>query len=224
MKAHMSKLFALPVIALFLATPAYSADKTQATTKPTKFLEHADVEKIVERGNPSDALEILAPLTGRWDYKAAMWAVAGAEPDWTTGKMSSRMILGNRFLSSELNGSYNVGGQDIPVNGQGLIGYDAVKKSFSTSWVDTLNTGMMTGSAKYDEKKKVLTETGKFINPLTAAEESYRTEVGFTDSESYKRTIFATGKNGKERKFMEIEYSRSGSFTPPAAEEQKPPQ
>lgn len=221
MKACMSALLALPVVALFLSTPAQAAEKAQAAAKPAKILAHAEVEKIIERGNPSGALEILAPLTGHWDYKAAMWAVPGAEPDWATGKISSRMILGNRFLSSELNGSFNIGGQDIPVNGQGLIGYDAVKKSFSTSWVDTLNTGMMNGSAKYDEKTKVLTETGKFINPVTAAEESYRAEIAFNDAESYKRTIFATEKNGKERKFMEIEYSRSGSFSPEIAEEQK---
>lgn len=59
---------------------------------------------------------------------------------------------------------------------------------------------------------------------MTAAEENYRAEVVFTDAESYKRTIFATGKNGKERKFMEIEYSRSGSPTHPVAEEKMLPQ
>jgi hypothetical protein len=118
------------------------------------------------------------------------------------------MTLDDRFLSSSFVGELDVGGNYAMIKGQGLIGYDNAKKVFTSVWVDTLTTSMMTGAGKYDPKANAINETGQFTNPLTGAESRFRSELQFTDDDDYKRTIFAVGKSGKETKLMEFDCSK----------------
>ena len=223
MKQFKALLFALSVLACVTAAPAYLAAlagedpvhehgaqkaRSHATAAP-QLLDEAVVKKMMDSGKPSEAnhFKILAQLSGDWYYKAAVWAVPGAEPRWTTGTITNQMVMGSRFLSSTVVGSMDIGGQQVLITGQGYLGYDNAKKSFTSVWIDTVTTGMMIGSGKYDQKDNAIKETGQFTNPLTGGEEKFRSELQFTDAEDYKRTIFAIGKSGKESKVMEFDYS-----------------
>jgi hypothetical protein len=119
------------------------------------------------------------------------------------------MILNDRFLSSSEVGNLNMGGHDMSVHSQGLIGYDNAKNAFTSVWIDTLSTGMMIGSGTFDKKHKAIEETGNFTNPINGAGEKFRAELRFVGLDHYSRTIFTTGKAGKESKLMEFEYSRT---------------
>ena len=209
MKKYKAMLFALPVLACVIALPAYAAEKAQAKAAAHPAGESM-VREVLERGRPSAAqnIGILAPLTGTWDFTATVRAAPGAEPERTAGTTTNEMILDDRFLSSTVLGNLSIGGHEALFNGRGLLGYDNAKKSFTSVWVDTLGTGMMVGSGKYDEKEKVLKETGRFTDPLDGVEKGFRSELWFTDAEHYKRVIFTTDKSGKESKLMEFEYSR----------------
>jgi Protein of unknown function (DUF1579) len=197
---------------------------------------------MIARGRVSgkDDMDVLLPLTGTWDYVASFWTRPKAEPRQATGSVTNGMILNGRYLSSESNGTLNVGREVIPFEGRELIGFDNAKKSFSFVAVDTLTTSMTIGSGKFEAnpggvKKSrsptkgmvagagksegnagVLTESGRFTNPLTGVEERFRSEITFVDAGHYTRTIFAIGKSGKESKLMEFDYSRSNGYTPPA--------
>lgn len=203
-------LFALSVLACVTAAPAYAAQKAPTQAAPQQpILGEALVKKMTASGKPSEtAVNILALLAGEWQFTAAFWAEPGVEPQRSTGTITNEMILDSRFLSSTVLGTLNVGRHDVLVKGQGLIGYDNAKKSFSSVWVDTMTTGMMIGAGKYDKKANAIKETGQFINPLSGEEERFRSELQFTDADNYKRTIFAIGKSGKESKLMEFDYSR----------------
>jgi len=217
-------LFALPVLACALAAPPCvsalagqdpvherGAQKTRShAAAAPQLLDEAVVKKMLDSGKPSEAnhFKILAVLSGDWYYKAAVWAVPGAEPRWTTGTITNQMVMGNRFLSSNVGGFLDLGGQKVLLTGQGYLGYDNAKKSFTSVWIDTMTTGTMIGAGQYDKKDNAIMETGQFTNPLTGREERFRSELKFTDEENYKRTIFVIGKSGKESKLMEFDYSK----------------
>lgn len=198
----MKKFAALCFSLCLLAAPAF-AEKSKAPGE-------AEVNAIIERAAPSDTnnINVLSPLSGEWEYSVSVWLKPGVEPQKATGKMTSDMVLGNRFLSSTIMGSVNVAGHETPLNGQGLIGYDNAKESFSSVWTDTLSTGMTIGNGKYDEKAKTITETGRFTNPFNGAEEKFRAETRLVDAGNYERTVYTTGKSGKEAKLMEFQFTK----------------
>lgn len=196
---------------------------------------------IIARGRVSgkDNADVLMPLTGTWNYVESFWTRPKAEPEHASGSVTNGMIMDDHYLSSKSNGNLNVGREQIPFEGRELIGFDNAKKSFSFVAVDTLTTGMTVGSGRFEAKPKnvgkagrvkkgmiaggksngnagVLTESGRFTNPLTGAEERFRSEIEVVDADHYTRTVFAIGKSGKESKLMEFDYSRSNSYTPPA--------
>jgi len=223
MKQFKALLFALSVLACVTAAPAnvaalagedpiheHGAQKTRSHSAAPQLLDESVVKKMLDSGKPSEAnhFKILALLSGDWYYKAAVWAVPGAEPRWTTGTITNKMVMESRFLSSTVVGSMDIGGQQVLITGQGYLGYDNAKKIFTSFWIDTMTTGTMIGAGKYDKKDNAIRETGLFTNPLTGTEEKFRSELQFTDTQNYKRTIFAIDKSGKESKLMEFDYSK----------------
>lgn len=181
----------------------------EVAARPAPALALPAFRKIIESGSPSaDKNRVLAQLIGDWHSKEAFWAVPGVEPKWTAGVIRNQMTLDDRFLSSAFVGELDVGGNAAMINGQGLIGYDNAKKSFTSVWVDTLTTSLMTGAGRYDPKTKAIVETGQFTNPLTGKEARFRSELKFTGDDDYKRTIFAVDKSGTETKLMEFDFSK----------------
>lgn len=237
MKKYKALLFALSVMACVnvSAVPASQAAKKQAApvedsqaettqTETTQAapsgpaLELPAFKKMMERGWPSEEKNlVLAKLSGEWHCRMAFWAVPGAEPKWTKGVVRNEMTLDGRFLSSSFVGELDVGGNFAMIKGQGLTGYDNAKKAFTSVWVDTLSTSMMTGAGKYDAKTKSIIETGQFTNPVTGTEARFRSELQFTDDDDYKRTIFTVDRSGKETKLMEFDCSKR-----PSNDSQKP--
>lgn len=185
---------------------------------------------MIERAKVSDKdnTAVLLPLVGTWDYTESFWTDPKAEPEHVGGSVTNEMIMDGRYLSSKAMGSLNIGREQIPFEGQELIGFDNAKKSFSFAAVDTLTTGMTTGSGKFeetkraavkatglkagesapDDKDRIIRETGRFTNPLTGVEQGFRSELTFVDAYHYKRTIFTVHGSGRETKQIEIDYAR----------------
>jgi len=208
MKKFTAVLFAFAVLTSIITTPSFGAETAAKVEAPGE----AALREIVARGNPSEEnnINVLVPFSGQWEYTASIWTEPGTEPQKAFGKTTNQMILGDRFLSSTAMGALNISGHETLVNGQGLIGYDNAKKSFSSVWTDTLSTGMVIGNGKYNEKEKTITETGRFTNPINGAEEQFRSEIRVVDADNYERTVYTTGKSGKEAKLMEFKYTKPG--------------
>lgn len=195
--------FAGLVFALsLLASPAHATESAAPAFDIHK--------KIEERASPStENATILHSFAGNWDYTATVWMEADAKPQSAKGTATNEVVLDNRFLSTVFTGYLSIDGVHTPYRGQGLIGFDTAKNSFTTAWADTLGTGITAGTGTYDDKEKTLTETGRFTNPINGEEEKFRAELRL-DGDSYTRTIYTTGKSGKEAKLMEFKYTKLG--------------
>lgn len=233
----------IATLCLALAGTAQSAEKPIGKKPATAAVKAHDdawlpgddiAAGILARAKPSekDNTAVLTLLVGTWDYVGSFWTDPKAEPEHATGTATNEMILDQRFLSGKATGSLNVGREQIPFESRELIGFDNAKKSLSFVEVNTLTTGMTTGSGKFEEKApapakstgksesvktndaatdakdRVIRETGRFTNPLTGAEQGFRSELTFIDADHYKRVIFAAGESGKETKLVEIDYAR----------------
>jgi hypothetical protein len=207
MKNHIAVLISLFLFACILAAPAQAAEKAAGKAEDARV---TAVKKVIERAKPArtPVANVLAPLTGTWDFTAKVWSGTGGELEQTAGTATNEMILDDRFLSSTILGSVIIAGHEVMLNARGLLGYDKGKDAFTSVWIDTLGTGMMTGSGKYDEKNSTLTQTGRFTDPVDGVEKGFRSELRMTDPGHYTRTVFAIGKSGKESKLMEFEFSR----------------
>ncbi|MDI1226181.1 MAG: DUF1579 family protein [bacterium] len=217
MKNILAPLLVLPLLMLLHAAPSRAADAAAQEKSDATF------QQFVERGAAAEEQhqKLISTLSGGWHYRATVWAAGSATPASTIGRSENNMILDGRFLESKTTGVLNVGGHDVPANGQGILGYDRAQGLYVSTWINSLSTQVVNGSGKYDGQKRLLTLSGDLTNPLTGARGTYREEIDFVNDEGYRRTIYAVAKGGKPVKLMEIEYSRS-PFPTPGAENASP--
>jgi hypothetical protein len=200
-------LAGLIVMCLGFAAPAHAKGKPGDMPRVEK-LDHATMEKLRTLAEPAEQDRLLSSLTGTWDYTLKYQANEDADPQISSGAMTNEMAVGGRFLSSKTALILNVGEQNIPYEGWGLLGYDAAKGVFTSVWADTMHTSVITGAGKYNEKLKTIEEKGRFTLPLSGKEQAYRSELQWTGGDSYRRTLYMTGASGSEFKVVDIEFKK----------------
>ena len=202
--AVLGGLFILTGISSF----GHAEDKSKATTAKIEMLDDEVMEKLTKAAEPTEQHQLLSALAGRWYYEVRYWTKEGADPQISTGITTNEMILGGRYLLTKTSLILNVGGQNIPYEGHGMLGYNPVENTFTSVWADSMHTGFVTSNGQYNEKSKTIEEKGSFTHPLMAGRQAYRSTLQFTDDGTYKRTFFITGKSGREFKAVEITYER----------------
>ncbi|MCU1336668.1 MAG: hypothetical protein JWO19_2249 [Bryobacterales bacterium] len=230
------RLLVLATICLGLMAPAQAARKTTETppsaaaTSPEARLPADGIAEAMQvRAKPSakDHTAVLMPLTGSWNYVESIWTTPKAEPQQGTGFVVNDMVLDGHYLSSKVTGTLNIGHEQIPFEGQELIGFDNAKKSLSFVAVDSLATGVTVGTGKYEEKaaaanktgtgpgdakaggkERNIWESGRFTNPLTGVEQGFHSQLTLVDDEHYRRIISAVDNAGHETKLLEIDYTK----------------
>ena len=113
--------------------------------------------------------------------------------------------MGGRFLEQNFTGT----AMGQPFEGRGLVGYDNLKKEYTSIWFDNMSTGIMTGAGQYDPATKTLTAEGSMSCPVTQETHRwYKDVTTFTDENHYTYESFMKDKDGKEYKAMSITYSK----------------
>lgn len=190
-----------------LPSSGHTEQKPRATPQ-IKLLDDVTVEKLTKAQEPAEQHRMLSALSGTWYYNLQYWTDENAEAQASSGLMTNEMVLGGRFLSSKTVLILNVGGQNIPYEGWGLLGYDTAKKVFTSVWADRGQVGMITATGKYNAETKTIEEKGSFTHPLIEKERDYRSVFEFTDENKHKRTVFISDASGKEFKALEAVFSK----------------
>lgn len=207
----MRQVFIYSVMVFFSTIPFISnvyAEEKHATTPRIEMLGDDTMKELLQYGEPTEQLQMLTSLVGEWDCDVKYWANKDADPQFSTGSVVNEMILGERFLSSKISVILNIGGQVIPYEGWGVLGYDTTKKTYTSVWLDTLGTGTTVGTGKYNEKNSALEEKGRFTFPLLKNEREYRSKLEFPNDGTYKKSIFIPDSAGKEFKVLELEFRK----------------
>ena len=166
-------------------------------------------EKMVEAMKlmaPGENHAKLAQFIGKFKATTTMWMDAASAPQISEGISESKWILGGRFVQQTFTGQF----MGKPFEGMGIIGYDNVAKEYNSIWLDSVSTGIMKATAKYDDATKVFSEEGSFSCPLTGRKDNaYKSVTTVVDADHYTYEMWHDDvKTGKNYKAMAISYER----------------
>jgi hypothetical protein len=109
---------------------------------------------------PSPEIELLKKDVGEWTVEIKAWSAADAEPMVTKGKETTRMF-GGYWTVTNFEG--NMMGMDF--EGHGTYGFDAKKKKYIGTWIDSLGPYMMQTEGDFDKETQTLTMVGDSPGP-----------------------------------------------------------
>ncbi|WP_166828008.1 DUF1579 domain-containing protein [Thalassoroseus pseudoceratinae] len=191
-------LVALAVI-LSSSGTAWSQDKSEAA----EGFDPAEMEKLFEEyATPGTEHKQFRRMVGDWKTKTTSYYPNPEKPTVTEGSAKFRMILGGRFLQQRFQGEY----EGKPYTGIGISGYDKATKKYVGSWMDTMGTGIMSTTGKYNEETHQMVESGTSHSPLGQIE--FRMVTDYQSDDAFTFTMFMTVPGMPEMKSMEIAYTR----------------
>jgi Protein of unknown function (DUF1579) len=152
---------------------------------------------------PGDVHKMMAQSDGEWNEEVTMWMDPGKPPAKYTATAKNEMIMGGRYQLSKSSGTM----MGMPFEGMSLVGYDNIKKVFTSTWIDNFGTGTMTMEGTWDDQTKSITSKGKEVDPMTGKEGWVREVMKFIDNDTQQMEMWEN-KNGKEIKTMEIKFTR----------------
>lgn len=197
----MSRPFrhAAAALALFIAIPAYAAEKPAAPKVDPAH--EAAMAEMMKYASPGPAHEALKSSAGTWDCTVKSWGAPG-EPTVSKGTSVNTLILGGRYLEQRFTST--MFGQ--PFEGYGLTGYDNRKGVYTNFWIDNSSTEMLTGDGSYDAKTgtwtSTMTSTGPDGKPMVM-----KNVTKVVNPDKHVFSMYAP-MEGKETLMMEITYDR----------------
>ena len=123
---------------LMAAVPVLAKDK-----KPTEAEMQAMMETYKKLATPGEPHKLLASMAGSWTTQTKSWMEPNKPPMESAGTADMKMLLDGRFLQQEFTG--DMMGQ--PYSGIGIDGYDNLRKSYVSTWIDTMGTGIFSWKA-----------------------------------------------------------------------------
>jgi hypothetical protein len=115
-------------------------------------------------------------------------------------------MVGDFWIAEEFNGSF----MGTPFKGRGFTGYDADKKKWIGTWIDsmtpqlTVMEGVSEGANKIVYNYQAPSQSGAGLS-------KHRLVCDGKDNDHFTLTFFETGADGKEAETMQIQYVRRKS-------------
>lgn len=161
----------------------------------------ANAQDEFEMPTPSPEMDFLKKDVGAWDCTVKFWEDPNAAPLIDKATETNRM-LGGFWLLADFQGK--VGGLEFA--GHGTYGYDAEKKQYVGTWMDSLTPFAMQMTGKVDKATETITYTGQ--GP--GMDGKLRTHTLATCYKDGKRvmTMHVESEDGTKNKVMEITYTK----------------
>lgn len=156
-------------------------------------------QRMEKAKNPAPEHKKLDTFVGEWEGEVKMWMEPGASPMEARGTIKREWVLGNRFVSEEVEAAGEMG----RFEGLGFMGYNTLENKYESFWIDDQMTFMVMGAGNYDESAKTFTFEGECPNPFTGKRTKSRHVIDVSDPERHVMTGYGTGPDGKEFKNLE---------------------
>jgi hypothetical protein len=186
---------------------ARSADQPAKTPEQAKAEQLKMMEDYAKSSQPGPEHEKLKELAGEWNAAIKSWMPDGSPCGTGKGVMTSKMILGDRYLHQSFEATMTgPDGSPMPFKGMGISAYDKGKKKYTGMWIDEMSTGMMISEGTCDGN--VMKSDGEFTDPVSGKPTKTQEITAKVDKDNYKYEMHMQGPDGKMYKCMEIAYSR----------------
>ena len=164
----------------------------------------SQIETLVRYAMPGKHHRLLNQMAGSWDTVTRYWPNPVTPPVQAEGTSQRKWILGGRFLLEELDG----GDLALPFRGLGLYGYDRFERKYTSAWVDSMSTAIMTNRGTYDEANRVVNFVGRYGDPWTGVKKKSRGVTRFVNDNKHVLDLYVQEADGRESKLLEIVYTR----------------
>ncbi|MBX2932585.1 MAG: DUF1579 domain-containing protein [Chitinophagaceae bacterium] len=155
---------------------------------------------------PGAIHKMMASWDGKWNTTITMWMSADATPIEATGSCVNKMVL-NGLYQESVHTSTMMG---MPFEGHGVLAYDNAKKTFVSSWIDNMGSGIMHMEGAWNEETKTITLTGKGVDPSSGKDCSMKEIYKIVDDNTQTMEMYGPSPvDGKEMKMMEMKLTRS---------------
>jgi hypothetical protein len=146
--------------------------------------------------------DLLKMDVGTWDAEVEAFGPPGAPPAGSKGSETSRMTAGGRYLVTDFKSDI----MGMPFEGHGIFGYDAAKKKYVGTWVDSMSGAPSTSEASYDAAKKTMTGTMEGPDPMGRIVKT-KAVTEYKDPNTRVFTLYNL-EGGKETVSLRITYKR----------------
>jgi hypothetical protein len=164
------------------------------------------MQEMMALAQPGPEHKMLEKLVGTWEQTVKFWMKPGAEPSEMKGKSVNKMILGGRFLQSDVTG----GEGEMKMEGLNVMGYDRRHKKFTTVGFDTWGTYYVTAAGPYDEKTKSIVMYGEDEEPTASITQKYDIIVRFVDDDTYiNEIVFKDERTPDKKEFKMVEVTNT---------------
>jgi hypothetical protein len=152
---------------------------------------------------PGPVHQMMAESVGDWDSQLTMWMDSSQGPQTFDVSCTNEMILGGRYLRMVAKGSM----MNMPFEGMMLLGFDNMKKEYTSVWYDNMGTGTTIGTGRYNEADSTLTLSGTMVDPSSGNDIKYRETLKFVDKDKQIMDMYLQA-DGREFKNMEQVFTR----------------
>ncbi len=169
----------------------------------------AMMDAYMKMVQPGEMHKRLASHAGTWNTEMKMWMDPNAPPSVSHGKSRIESVLDGRFIQENADFVIDMMGQEMPMQGIGMTGYDNVRQQFVGSWCDSLGTHLLTMQGNFDQAGKVLTMYGTMDEALLGVYgRMVRYQTHFIDHDTFRFEMYDLHA-GEDFKVMEITYRRA---------------
>jgi hypothetical protein len=183
-----------------LAGGAASADEKKQAVPPD---EKAMLEAMLKAATPGEQHKKLEPLAGTWELSVQSWMDPSKPPSASKATSEIKWIMGNRFLEETVKGEF----AGMEFNGRNLIGYDNLRKKYTTTWISTMCTSIANGTGEMSADGKTLTTQTEGVDPISGQVIKGRDVLQIVSNDNLEATFYKT-LGGQEVKVMHITYVR----------------
>ncbi len=155
----------------------------------------------MEFASPGREHEYLKRFEGSWKAKTKFWMAPNTPPQESEGTMTSKLILGGRFIQANYEGQTPWG----EFSGMAIDGFDRIRKKYTGIWMDSMGTIMMVFEG--DLKGDVRTMTCDYIDP-TGKPSKMKGVTTIVSENEHKYESWAEAPNGDSFQNMEMIYTR----------------
>jgi len=192
------------VLATLVLVVVCASAIAQEQKKEMSADQKAQMEAMMKAMMPGEQHKLLNNMVGTFDLKVTAWMMPGEPPMNSTGTSVNTWIMGGRYVEQKTSGSFM--GQ--PFNGLGYTGYDNLKKTYWSSWMDNMGTGIMTSTGATTDNGKTWKFSGTEPDPMTGKDTPVEEHITVVDKDHYTFDMWSPGPDGKMMKVMEIAYTR----------------
>lgn len=162
----------------------------------------SDAVKIANYARVTDNHKILHRLKGTWRGKGTLVSTEGGAAEKILCKAKYKLILGGRFVEQNT----TCKGAGYTFNGVGHFGYDTLYKKYVGSTMSDADSGIATLNGKRSKNTINFTLTHNNVLSRTRVNSRAVLKIGKKSEHSY--SIFAKGKDGKERAIFNVVYKK----------------